>query len=137
MKIFSGIYSWDGKKHGGRDPIAWFPGAYHLSIYNLESSSGGVTHLKPFLCIFSETGKGHSISANPGKFAKHVSTDFSLDVERVLWVEELKNKPDRFEIVNFSRNGKLGDEPLYHAERRSPTEAEGRLISRQLAALSS
>ncbi len=137
MEIFNGTYSWDGKKHDGRDPIAWFPGSYNLRIFNLTITSGAVTHLKPYLCLFSETGLGHSISANPGKFAKHVSEDFSLDMERVLWVEEIHGKEDPFEIIVFSRNGKLGDEPLYHADRRPPTDGERILIERELAGLCS
>ena len=136
MKIFDGIYSWDGKKHDDREPVAWFPGAYNLSIYDLGSSNEGVTLLKPYLCIFSETGRGHSVSANPGKFAKNVSADFALDIERVLWVEKLTNGQDRFDVVIFSRNGRLGDEHFYHAERRPPTEAEERLINIQITALS-
>ena len=135
MNIFSGVYSWDGKKYDGRDPIAWFPGAYNLSIFNLAINSEGITHLKPYLCLFSETGRGHSISKHPEKFAKHVSTDFSLDMERVLWVEELHGNEERFEVIVLSRNGKLGDEPLYHTERRLPTEAERKIIDRQLAQL--
>ena len=137
MEIFNGTYSWDGKKHDGRDPIAWFPGSYNLRIFNLTISNGGVTHLKPYLCLFSETGYGHSISAKPGNFAKHVSRDFSLDMERVLWVEEFQENEDRFEIIVFSRNGKLGDEPLYHAERRFPTEGERTLIERELSGICS
>ena len=137
MEIFNGTYSWDGKKHDGRDPIAWFPGSYNLRIFNLTISSGGVTHLRPYLCIFSETGCGHSISAKPGNFAKHVSSDFSLDIERVLWVEDFQEKEDRFEVIVFTRNGKLGDEPLYHAERRLPTEGERTLIERELSGICS
>ena len=137
MEIFNGTYSWDGKKHDGRDPIAWFPGSYKLRIFNLTINSSGVTHLKPYLCIFSETGRGHSISAKPGKFAKHVSRDFSLDIERVLWVEEFQEKEDRFEIIVFTRNGKLGEEPLYQARRRLPTEGERTLIERQMSGICS
>ncbi len=137
MEIFNGIYSWDGKKHDGRDPVAWFPGAYNLRIFNLTIDSGGITHLKPYLCIFSETGRGHSVSAKPANFAKHVSRDFSLDIERVIWVEEIQEKEDCFEIIIFSRCGKLGDEPLYHAARRLPTEGERKLIERQLSGLCS
>jgi hypothetical protein len=137
MEIFNGTYDWDGKKHDGRDPIAWFPGSYNLRIFNLTISSGGVTHLKPYLCLFSETGYGHSISAKPGNFAKHVCRDFSLDLERVLWVEEFQEKEDRFEIIVFTRNGKLGDEPLYQPRRRLPTEGERTLIERELSGICS
>jgi hypothetical protein len=135
MEIFNGIYSWDGKKHNGRDPIAWFPGAYNLRIFSLAADGGTVTHLKPYLCIFSETGQGHSISAKPANFARRVSSDFSLEIERVLWVEEIQGKEDCFEIVVFSRSGTLADEPFYSAARRLPTAGEQRLIERKLSGL--
>lgn len=132
MQIFNGTYRWDGKKRDGQDPIAWFPGAYHLKIINLSDSDSGVTHLKPHLCIFSETGNGHSISSNPIKFAKQVSKDFTLDLERVIWVEKIDGLKSKCEIVVFTRQGKLGDDLIYHTERRVPTEAEQKLIERKL-----
>lgn len=133
MKIFNGTYSWDGKKHGDREPIAWFPGTYNLRIFNLSAGNRGVFYLKPHLCIFSETGQGHSISANPEKFAKHVCTDFSLDVERVLWVEELHNEAASYEVTVFTKSGKLGESLLYHVDKRPPSAAELKLIKKELA----
>jgi hypothetical protein len=133
MYIFNGTYSWDGKKRDGRDPIAWFPGAYQLRIVNLSSNREGITPLKTHLCVFSETGQGHSISAKPLKFAQHICTDFSLDIERVLWVEKIEDTPGTYEILILSRNGKLGNEMFYRVERRLPTEAEQRLIEKSLA----
>jgi hypothetical protein len=133
MYIFNGTYSWDGKRHGDRDPIAWFAGSYNLLIINLQAHRPGVRFLKPYLCVFSETGHGHSISANPEKFAKHVCTDFSLELERVLWVEKLPSK-DRYEVVVFTRSNRLGDKHFYRIDRRPPTAAESNLISNEIKA---
>ena len=133
MDIFNGIYSWDGKRHGSRDPIAWFAGSYHLLIHDLEAGSQGITHLKQYICIYTETGKGHSISAHPEKFAKHVCTDFSLELERVLWVEKLVNEDGRYEIIVYTRSNRLGDNLFYEITKRPPTEAELTLIQRVVA----
>lgn len=130
MDIFNGIYSWDGKRHGTRDPIAWFAGSYHLLIHDLEAGSHRITHLKQYICIYAETGKGHSISAHPEKFAKHVCTDFSLELERVLWVEKLVNEDGRYEIIVYTRSNRLGDNLFYEISKRPPTEAELTLIQR-------
>lgn len=130
MDIYNGIYSWDGKRHGSRDPIAWFAGSYHLLIHDLEASSQGITHLKQFICIYAETGRGHSISAHPEKFAKHVCSDFSLELERVLWVEKLVNEDGRHEVIVYTRSNRLGENLFYEISKRPPTEAELAIIKR-------
>lgn len=136
MKVFAGKYSWDGKKHDNKDPIAWFPGSYNLKIFNLAGGRSGVRHLKPFLCVYSKTGEGMSISANPEKFAKHVCDDFALeDLERVLWAEELENNTGEFEVVVFTRSGKLGDTYFYRIEKRKPLAGEKKVIEKELADL--
>ena len=65
MEIFNGIYSWDGKKHDGRDPVAWFPGAYNLRIFNLAVDSGGITHLDP-TCVFFPKPAGGILFSKTG-----------------------------------------------------------------------
>ena len=130
MNIYNGVYSWDGKRHGSRDPIAWFPGSYNLQICNFAKNRQGITYLKPYLCIYSETGHGHSISANPEKFAKHVCTDFSLDLERVLWVEKIHREGGLYKIIVFTRSRRLGDNLFYRLSKRPPSAAELTLIDK-------
>ncbi|HBH27447.1 MAG: hypothetical protein N839_0001845 [Desulfofustis sp. PB-SRB1] len=132
MRVFDGIYNWDGKKHDGRDPITWFPGAYHLIIHHLAGEDPGPLYLKPYLVIFSETGSGQSIGAQPEKFAKHICVDFQLDIERVLWVEQFRGEVERFEVVVFTRTGDMGTTAFYKTQRRPPNPAEERLIKRTL-----
>lgn len=136
MKIFNGKYSWDGKKHDNQEPIAWFPGAYNLKIVDLAGTeSSKVRYLKPYVCVFSPTGEGVSVSANPEKFAKHICSDFSMDIDKVLWVEDLQNDPDRFEVVVFTRTSKLGDSFFYHVEKRRAITGEVQIIEKALAGL--
>ena len=137
VKIYTGKYQWDGKKHT-RDvePIAWFPGSYNLKIFHLHSPSMAVTHLKPYLCIYSKTGEGISISANPEKFAKHICHDFNLELEKVLWAEEREENSGEFEVVVFHERRRVGDASFYSIEKRPPLAGERRLIERELSALS-
>ena len=135
MKVFAGRYSWDGKKNSSEEPIAWFPGTYNLKIFNLSEKQSGVTHLKPFICIYSATGEGVSISANPEKFAKHICHDFSLEMDKVLWAEERKNNSGEFEIVVFTEKGRMGDICFYSIDKRQPLAGEKRVIKKELAAL--
>jgi hypothetical protein len=132
MQIYNGIYSWDGKRHGNREPIAWFPGSYSLQIFDIGKDRAGVTSLKQHLCIYAETGSGHSISAHPEKFAKQVCLDFSLDLERVLWVEKLPVGGERYEVVVYSRSSKMGDTMFYRVLKRPPTDIEMQIIAAEL-----
>ncbi len=132
MAIFSGRYSWDGRKTDDKDPISWFPGAYDLKIINLEDSVNSISFMRPYLCIFTNTGSGYSVSANPEKFAKRICVDFSLPIERVLWVEQQEKDSDVFEIILFQKKNQVGDHIFYTIERRKPTENELRLIRKSL-----
>jgi len=133
MAIFDGRYSWDGTKIDGRDPISWFAGAYDLKIINLEKSDSNITHLRPYLCIFTNTGSGYSVSAKPEKFAKHICEDFSLEIEKVLWVERLEMDSDVFEVITFQRKGHLGEHVFYSIERRQPLKNELNIIQKKIA----
>ncbi|WP_136807818.1 hypothetical protein [Desulfosediminicola flagellatus] len=135
MKVFAGRYSWDGKKHDNQEPIAWFPGTYNLKIFNISSSNTSVKHLKPYICIYSKTGEGVSISSNPEKFAKHICSDFSIDFEKVLWAEEVIDNSGEFEVIVFSESGRLGENYFYRTEKRRPLVGEKKLIEKELADL--
>lgn len=134
MQIYSGRYSWDGKKHCDREPIAWFPGAYTVKIFDLSQRNQGVRHLKPYLCVYANTGKGHSISAHPERFVQRLCNDFSLELDKVIWTEDLRQETDRFEIITFRQNGKLGDQPFYQIQKRKPLEGEAQIIANELTA---
>ncbi len=124
MAIFDGRYRWDGTKKGEHEPIAWSPGAYDVKIFKYASSSEKVQHLKPVVCIYAPTGEGQSISAHPEKFAKQICNDFSLEIERVLWVEDLQTDKDRYQIVSFTRSMKIGRTIFYRTDKRKALDRE-------------
>lgn len=135
MTIFNGIYRWSGTKVNGQEPIAWSPGAYDVRIYRRGSSSHKVELLKPFVCVYAKTGKGHSISAKPENFAKQLCREFSLEIERVLWVEELLIGDNRFEIVSFSSPRKVGETYFYNTEKREATQKETNQLEEELESI--
>ena len=137
MAIYVGRYSWDGIKRDGRDPIAWSGGAYDVKIYERPSSRGRVELLKPYVCVYSKTGIGQSISAQPEKFAQHICHDFGLNIERVVWVEDLLDGQHRYEIVQFSRTAKIGKTVLYKSAKRQAKESEIRQLEDELQCLAS
>ena len=135
MAIYAGRYQWDGTKTGEQEPIAWSAGAYDIKIFKCASSSEKVQHLKPFICIYAPTGDGQSISANPEKFVKQICNDFSLDIERVLWVEDLLTVENRYEVIQFTRSTKVGDTIFYRIDKRMALEREVWLIQQELKGL--
>ena len=133
MAIFDGRYRWEGTKRGEHEPIAWSPGAYDVKIFKCSSSSEKVQHLKPFVCIYAPTGEGQSISANPVKFAKQICNDFSLDLERVLWIEDLLTEENRYEVIMFTRSVKMGNTTFYRTDKRIALESEVSMIQQEMS----
>jgi hypothetical protein len=135
MTLFNGRYRWDGTKKDNLDPIAWFPGSYDVKILECSIPGGKVQLLKPYICLYARTGEGQSISANPEKFAKRICRDFSLEIERVLWVEDLLTETDRYEVVSFTLTGKMADRAFYRIEKRKALDREVKKIENALTSL--
>lgn len=136
MTLFSGRYRWDGTKKDNREPIAWSPGAYDIQIFQYGATSDKIQHLKSHVCVYARTGEGHSISANPEKFAKQICRDFSLELERVLWVEDHLRDEERYEVIVFTRSGRVGNDIFYKITKRKPVEHETALIRKECNSLS-
>lgn len=135
MTLFNGRYRWDGIKKDDLDPVAWFPGAYDVKIVDCSALPGKVRLMKPYLCLYSRTGEGQSISASPEKFAKRLCRDFSLDLERVFWVEDLLSEGDRYEVVTFIPVLKIGNTPFYRTVKRKASAHEVEIIEKVLTVL--
>ena len=135
MAIFNGRYRWDGTKQDDVEPIAWYPGAYDVKILERSSTTDKVQHFKTSICLYARTGEGQSISANPEKFAKRICNDFSLDIDRVFWVEDLLTEQNRYLVVLFTRTGKMGKDLFYRTEKRQALDAEVQMIRQALADL--
>lgn len=135
MTLFDGRYCWDGTKKDDREPITWYPGAYDLKIFDRADADSSVKPLKQYICIYSKTGEGQSISEKPEKFVNHICNDFGLDIEKVLWVEDLLTEKDRYLIVMFTKSRKLGDRVFYSTSKRKALEAEEGWIKEVLSTL--
>ncbi len=132
MAIYIGRYSWDGIKKGDMEPIAWSGGAYDVKIYRRSGGAGKVELLKPYVCIYAKTGIGQSISENPEKFAQHICHDFSLNIERVVWVEDLLQAKERYEIIRFTRIRKIGRTIIYKTDKRLARYDEVKQIEKEV-----
>jgi len=135
MVVFNGRYRWDGTRKDNIDPIAWFPGAYDLKIFDCSHAAQKVRHFKHYVCLYSRTGEGQSISENPERFAKRICRDFSLAIDHVLWVEDLLLDPEQYDIIQFIRTGKIGENHFYRVEKRKALALELKMIQHELADL--
>lgn len=132
MAIYNGRYRWDGTKRDEQDPIAWSPGAYDIKIFEFVST-GNVQHLKSHVCVYARTGEGHSISAKPEKFAKRICHDFSLEMERVLWIEDLLTEDEeRYEVVTFTRASQVGKHTFYRTDKRKALKREINMVEKEM-----
>jgi hypothetical protein len=75
---------------------------------------------------------GFSISKNPEKFIKNLCHDFSLQIDKVLWVEQVERDREIFDIITFEKCGILGDDSIYIIKKRKPQDNEIRLIRKAL-----
>lgn len=109
MIIHDDIYSWEG--WGGKLKLG--SGSCRLRIYDLKKGSAkGLSHLRPIIIIVSDVPKSRmSVKSCAGHIATCVTRDFSIDHNRMLWVEHYPEKtygaqgkhiiPERYESVEF------------------------------------
>jgi hypothetical protein len=56
-------------------------------------------------------------------------------MDKVLWAEELTENSGEYEVVVFTRSGRLGDTDFYRIAKRRPMSGEKKIIEKELAAL--
>ncbi len=100
--IYDGIYEWDGKSRNGKKPFCWWPGVYRIRIVNFTSNNPDILYLKSTAVICRNAGTGTSIKNCVQNFARTISEEFNLEIEKVLWVEIEKNDPSDIQVANLS-----------------------------------
>lgn len=129
MIIFNGKYSWDGKKRSASAPVTWWPGSYNIRIIDLNVMMPGVHHIKPYVCIFSDTGNGFSVRNTFQHLAVAIAGEFGLDPTRVLWIEHFpERKSDRMDAATIEAVTIIGSQIIYKAIWRSVMPNEINLI---------
>ena len=92
MILHDFIYEWDGKTDGGKKPISWWPGAYHVKIIGLSSNTENVSFLIPTIVILKNAKSNRpdmntSLKNYIHPFARRISEQYNLDIGKTLWVE--------------------------------------------------
>ena len=120
MKIlYDGIYEWDGQSRNGKAPFCWWPGSYRMRIVNLASDNTDLLYLKSKAVLCKNAGTGTSIKNCIQNFAKTISEEFNLEIEKVLWVEIDQKDASDIQVANLSPVKKaLNGNTLFSAKWR-------------------
>ncbi len=86
--IYDDVYRWPG--WGGRMQLG--SGRCRLRLFDLRRGCGkGLAHLKPVIAVVSDLPKKRlndmSVRSCTGHIATCVARDFSIDPQRMLWIE--------------------------------------------------
>lgn len=121
-----GIFEWDGKNRPGEKPMCWWPGSYRLRIVDLASDDPHMFYIKSKAVLLRNRGTGTSIRNCIQAFVKKISTDFKLDIPKVLWAEVEADGTDEIMVANIAKVRALGGDELFSVTWRKarPNEAE-------------
>lgn len=135
MILYDGIYEWDGKSRDGKQPICWWPGSYRMRIVDLTSDNPKIIYLKSYAVILKNMGKGTSLKNYIHNFARIISEEFHIEIEKTLWAEIGKSAPDDLEygleslmIANIRCISHVSDKKLFSAVWREARDNEMRLL---------
>lgn len=119
MIIYEGTYQWEGKKRTSSTPVSWWPGSYNIKIIDLNELQPGVHHIKPYVCIFSDTGNGFSVRNTFQHLAVAIGEKFGLDPSKVLWIEHFPGRDsNRMDAATIEPVTVIGTQTIYKASWR-------------------
>ena len=133
MILYDGPYRWKGSTASKKRPISWWKSSYTLRIIDVSRENREVVFLKPHLVLFADTGEGASVTNCLPELAKQICEDFSLDLDRVVWVEDRPDADERFRVAMFRPVARLSGDVYYQVEWRAPAPGELHLIATHTA----
>ena len=128
MILYDGIYEWDGKQKGGRRPVCWWPGKYRIRIIRLNVDTPGVHYLKTHAVLCHNMGKGTSIKNYIQNFARRISEEYGIDMEKTLWVEFLDYPGDDIVVAQMDRMANMVGKRLYSCSWRPIRTNESQML---------
>ena len=118
MIVYDGVYKWDGKQRNGQAPVCWWPGEYRIRIIRLNAENPKVHFLKDHVVLCRNLGKGTSIQNYIQNFARLVSVEYHLKMEKTLWVEFLNIPRGEILVAKMNRVADMGGQGLFTAAWR-------------------
>ncbi len=124
MLLYNGLYHWKG--WGGKLQLA--SGKCQMRVYDLtKGKQDGVILLKPFIVVLTDVPREKITDMTIKSCASHIATlvtkQFSIDPERMLWVEFYPQVtygkantnviPEKYEAVEFTWHGNKAVHPKW------------------------
>ncbi|MFO7749159.1 MAG: hypothetical protein R6V54_03610 [Desulfobacteraceae bacterium] len=124
--LHDGLYEWDGTARPGKKPICWWPGSYRIRIVNLALHGSGIRYLRPVAVICQNNGSGTSVHSCIQNFAKEISKEYNLEMEKTLWVEISHTPPFEIQAATFTLVSDLAGNKLFSTKWRDlrPNEVQ-------------
>lgn len=132
MILYDGIYEWDGKSTDGQQPICWWPGSYRMRIVDFSSDNPKITYLKSYAVILKNIGKGTALRNYIHNFARVVSEQFDIEIEKTVWAEINHGKQyetDSLMVANIRCVSHIADRRLFSAVWREAMPNELALLT--------
>ena len=108
--------------------MSWWPGSYRVKIVDLsDTTPAGVFHMKPYICLFADTGKGFNVRNHFQYFAQSLCREFDLDLHKVLWVE-IFSQGRPMDVATLNEGALVGKERLYTVHWRPVHDEEATLV---------
>ncbi len=126
MLLYNGLYHWKG--WGGKLQLA--SGKCQMRIYDLtKGKQDGVVLLKPFVVVLTDVPREKTTDMTVKSCASHIATlvtkQFSIDPERMLWVEFYPQVTygkantnviyEKYEAVEFTWHGNKAVNPKWRS----------------------
>lgn len=131
MILYDGIYEWDGKSRDGEQPICWWPGSYRMRIVDFASDNPQITYLKSYAVILKNIS-GTSLKNYIHNFARVISEQFDIEIEKTLWAEIDHSAPydsDNLMVANIRSTSHVSDKRLFSAIWREAIPNERTLLA--------
>ncbi len=128
MIVYDGTYRLEPDANRGQGPGSRWACAWRVRIINLAESQPAVRHLKPTIVIANPTGPGIGLTSCAEGVGKKISRDFKLDVNQVLWIEQIPLKPAQWHTAVFRLQNSFESDIHYNIQWRPAMPNEIDLI---------
>jgi len=111
--FFDGIYRLPGDRGKRGKEFKKWASAWRVKIINLSLSQPDVCHLRPYVVVATQDGEGIFKARCADSIGKRICRDFDLDVDRILWIEQIVSTPVQMLVAEFKPQWNFGRERFY------------------------
>ncbi len=105
--------------------------AWRIRIIDLNLGEPGVYHLRPIIVVAVQTGAVISLTSCAESVGEKIRQDFTLDINRVLWIEQVASRPGQWLVAGF-KSHRHGPRIYYDINWRPIRDNERKTVSTYL-----